>query len=140
MIELILNGEPKTKGRPRFTRNGQAYTPKETRIAELEILTKWTEDGSRSLDGDIGMELIFDLGTKRIKDIDNMAKLVLDALNKKAFADDNQIVELISRKRYVGKDKAKTIIRIWEIANGRGCSIESKCESCSRDSVRTRRK
>ena len=29
-IKFTIEGEPKGKGRPRFTRGGHAYTPKET--------------------------------------------------------------------------------------------------------------
>jgi len=36
-------------------------------------------------------------------DIDNIEKLVLDALNKKAWADDTQVVEIETKKHYISE-------------------------------------
>ena len=36
--ELVIEGRPRTKGRPRMTRSGRAYTPKETVEAENRIV------------------------------------------------------------------------------------------------------
>jgi Holliday junction resolvase RusA-like endonuclease len=134
MLQFEIPGEPKTKGRPRFSKSGHAYTPKETREAEIEVLLHWELAGAPRFTGWIGIECSFYLGSKRIKDTDNLLKLVLDALNKKAFDDDSQIVELFGRKSFVRSDMAKTIVRIWEINECR-CSEQKKCEKCSPDCV-----
>ena len=46
-------------------------------------------------------------------DCDNIAKIVLDALNKIAYVDDSQVVELAVKKRYA--EKAKVSVHIEEI-------------------------
>ena len=48
-------------------------------------------------------------------DADNLAKTVLDAMNKTVYRDDSQIVDLIVRKRYA--DKPCTIVSIKEFKN-----------------------
>ena len=45
-------------------------------------------------------------------DIDNVVKIVLDALNKMAFKDDNQVTKIDVEKRY--GEKEKIVIRIEE--------------------------
>lgn len=46
-------------------------------------------------------------------DIDNIVKIILDALNKMAFKDDNQITKLEIEKFYT-EDEEKVIIKIEE--------------------------
>jgi Holliday junction resolvase RusA-like endonuclease len=112
MIEFEIAGEPKTKGRPRFSKHGHAYTPKATREAEAFIAEAWLNSGGRVLEGFLSMECIFFVGTKRVKDLDNMCKLVQDALNGKAFADDSQIVRLTCLKVFTTSDKARSYVKL----------------------------
>ena len=109
-----MMGEPKSKGRPRFTRQGHAYTPKETREAEVAVLLAWELSGGQVLNGPLVIKCEFYVGTKRRKDTDNMLKLILDALNRKAFADDDQIVRIDAVKRYTTPGKARTVVKIFQ--------------------------
>lgn len=93
----MMSGEPKSKQRPRFSR-GHAYTPKETIEAEKAVREAYLEAGGILFEGVVKMELVFALSNRRRRDADNMAKLVMDALNKVAYHDDNQVVELITKK------------------------------------------
>lgn len=98
------------KGRPRVLRTGRTYTPKKTKDASDEIRDSWPWDYS-----DYVGELIVNIAyhkalpksapKKRIgesnlskPDLDNVAKLVLDALNGKAYNDDAQITRLWIQK------------------------------------------
>ena len=121
---FIVPGPPTGKGRPRFCSIGKfskAYTPAKTKAAELDILTKFKNSypGARPLPGALSVTITAIFGipkqtsrklglamlageakpTKR-PDIDNIAKLVLDAINGHAFSDDANIVELICSKTY----------------------------------------
>jgi len=104
--------KPRVKQRPRYTRNGYAYTPKETR--EYESLIGRLYKGRTFVDCPIEIELTFfkdkiemtitelDHNQEQSKlrgDIDNYAKAVLDGLNTIAYADDKQIVSLKLRKQ-----------------------------------------
>ena len=114
MIEFELQGEPKPKGRPRMTRTGHTYTPKETRQAEVAVQLAWELSGGQKLNGPLVLECKFYVGTKRKKDTDNMLKLVQDALNKRAYEDDDQIVQLVAWKFYTTPEKARTVVRIYQ--------------------------
>jgi len=107
----IFNFRPKSKQRPRMTRSGRAYTPKETKEYESNIANAYS--GVLFAEGPLHVTLIFDNDKTEITirsmrpkrspsklrgDIDNYAKSVLDGLNGVAYTDDKQIVSLELRK------------------------------------------
>lgn len=109
---FTIPGEPVPKGRPRFTKSGDVYTPKRTKDYEdyIQYLYKGKE-----LQGEIEAEikvylqipksasktrkekLLTERPTKR-PDLDNLAKTILDALNGLAYKDDSQVVSLLIEK------------------------------------------
>jgi Holliday junction resolvase RusA-like endonuclease len=132
MIELIIKGVPVAKGRPRLSKWG-AYTPEATKMAERNlqaqaILFKRPE---KPCVAPVCVEIEFYIAipmsdSKRVRerklsgqelpakkpDIDNLAKLVLDALNGVYWQDDNQIVQLSLSKQY--SEEPRTVVRIKE--------------------------
>jgi Holliday junction resolvase RusA-like endonuclease len=117
MIQFFVACTPRGKQRARVLRSGHSYTPKET--VDLERLIAWeckkAMNGQKPLEGPIclAIDARFDVpqswsAKKREAahwktskpDADNIVKLVKDALNKVAWVDDAQIVELFCRKIY----------------------------------------
>jgi len=99
---FTLPGEPVCKGRPRFLRNGATYTDAKTRAAEAAIGWAYREAAgaaARPLAGQVQIGMLFCVGTRRRKDLDNMVKLVMDALNRLAWRDDSQVVSIVAIKR-----------------------------------------
>lgn len=96
---LSVPGEPVPKGRPRVY-NGHGITPKRTMEAENNIRRRWISQYSnmQPLTGDIHISIDFYMPDRHVKDWDNLAKLVTDALNGIAYADDRQIVTAIVTK------------------------------------------
>ena len=127
-----IPGQPRGKGRPRFTKNGYAYTPETTRIYEEEIRLRYKEKfGDDKLDGNIAVEVFINkkpasyLGKKRYNellgtycnikpDADNVVKAVLDALNGLAYKDDKQIIELKIKKMYAETSWTEVCIKELE--------------------------
>jgi Holliday junction resolvase RusA-like endonuclease len=114
VVRFTVFGEPKSKQRARVTKYG-AYTPKQTLLAEDNIRRVWRSLQSDSFPHHVLVSIDFFNGNKRRRDIDNMAKLVLDALNEEAYADDNQIVALELRKFFCAPDRARTEIMLTEV-------------------------
>lgn len=128
-VTLTIEGPPTGKGRPKFRIAGkgdrqfvQVYTPQDTQKAEARIQRLWRDAGQPRLpDGPVHMrvEIVLerpqahwnskgDLNaagqrsqwpTKK-PDVDNVAKLVADALNGCVYRDDALIVRSDAIKRW----------------------------------------
>lgn len=107
-VELAFRVTPTGQQRPRFA-NGRAYTPAKTRQAMAEIRSLWQAAGSPVVEGEWFTAHIaayflrpktsrFDYPPRT--DVDNIAKLVLDALQGHAFPDDSRCVSLNVSKHW----------------------------------------
>lgn len=126
------------KGRVRFVKQtGRTYTPDRTAEAMERIRQAFVAAGGTQAPEDA--EVTVHITTlrplpksrpKRIEsepdiykpDIDNIAKLVLDALNGTAWHDDTQVTELVVGKCERMRDATeRTVVWIsWEVPNGQG--------------------
>ncbi len=138
MIEtyFVVYGDPVPKGRPRFRSTGsfvQTYTPAATKEAEARILKEYTEQsginfGSAALILRMVFWMPVPKSVSKFKhdamvnckiphatrpDADNCAKLVMDALNKKAWHDDAQIVDDRVEKKYSDEPRTEVWIKEW---------------------------
>ena len=95
---FTIHGEPVSKARPRFTRTGATYTPATTVEAERAVRAAYqaARIGQADLDPEArySVDVVFTNGNRRRRDLDNMVKLVLDALNGRAYGDDAQVYDL----------------------------------------------
>ena len=113
-VRFIVPGEPLSKARPRVTKRG-TYTPKSTLEQEKRVLREWLVLGTTPFLYQVVIDIDFYNATKHRRDIDNMAKLVLDALNKHAFEDDYQVVGLNLRKFFTSKGRERTEVTMKEV-------------------------
>jgi Holliday junction resolvase RusA-like endonuclease len=104
---------PVAKARPRLTKAGRAYTPKETADAERAVRYALRAAGAvpRAAEGPLMVRLRFVVARPPSArkgrrwpavrpDLDNYVKLVLDAANGLLWLDDGQIVCLHACKEY----------------------------------------
>lgn len=131
MIKLVIPGKPMGKQRPRVCKNGIAFTPKETVNYETLIKQLYIEKypNEKLLDSELKIEIIayYEIPKskpKKIKcqmisnevrptvkpDIDNICKIICDALNSIAYSDDKQIVECIVKKYYAEKPQVEILL------------------------------
>jgi Holliday junction resolvase RusA-like endonuclease len=108
--EFTAFGKPKSKERPRMTRSGRTYTPKATLEAEAKLRAQYDGpvfEGPIRVDieylNDQTTVIITELDdweniSKSRADIDNLAKLTLDALNGIAWNDDSQVKRITAVK------------------------------------------
>lgn len=115
---MIVEGKIKGKDRPRFFK-GHAYTPKATKDYEKKVKDEYIKHGGKLLETPVKVNIIawhkipkgttkkelieirqgLKLPTKK-PDADNIAKIILDALNGIAFNDDTQVVKLTIVKKF----------------------------------------
>ena len=131
-IEVL--GLPMGKQRPRVLKSGRAYTPKET--VNYETLVKYTYQNlyrdEQPLDGNIAAYIFAEFPVPKSyskkktaellagnnnydkrPDCDNIAKMVLDALNGIAYKDDCQVTHLCVSKHY--GVQPKVVVELVEI-------------------------
>lgn len=132
-MEIVVEVEPKGKGRPRFTRTGHAYTPARTRDYEKLIAARALEamQGRQPIPRDVPLRVtivaVFGVPVSwpkkkrlaalqgvlrhtRKPDYDNVGKAVCDALNGIVFEDDCQIVSGEVEKVYGPEPMLKIFI------------------------------
>ncbi len=115
-LHFVLAGDPIPKGRPRHGK-GHSFTPKRTRDAEQAIRDYVSVLDVVPYDGPVRMSLVFYCKTRRRTDLDNLEKLVCDALNGLAYTDDHLIHAKTSRL-YRGQigEEPRTEVRIEPLA------------------------
>lgn len=99
IFTLNIPGDPQSKGRPRVY-NGHGVTPKTTREAENRVYSEFRTKypNVQPLNQPISVNAQFWMSSNRGRDLDNMYKLVTDALNGVAYTDDKLIVQQSSIK------------------------------------------
>lgn len=110
-IKFTVYGKVQGKARPRFTRQGRAYTPKNTVDYEEQIKQAYIAAGGTLMSDTDPISICITACFKKAKtnkmnyptlkpDADNIAKAVCDALNGIAYKDDKQITCLKVEKAW----------------------------------------
>jgi Holliday junction resolvase RusA-like endonuclease len=123
-IEFTVPGDPRGKGRPRFSRVGKftkTYTDAKTKEYEVKarLFASMAMNGHEPLTTPIAVFMVINVAipasySKKRKeacllgvempckkpDIDNIAKGILDAMNGIVYKDDIQVVRLTLHKNY----------------------------------------
>jgi Holliday junction resolvase RusA-like endonuclease len=135
-FQFTVPGRPQGKGRPRHGQ-GRTFTPRETVLAEQTIRAGWQTAGSVRLDGPITLHVLLGVtrplghfkkdGTlsaegarnpqpsRKKPDVDNALKLVMDALNTRAWADDVQIVQAQVERLWDTREYTRVIAHRVEV-------------------------
>ena len=131
-VVFEVKGEIVGKGRPRFTTQGgfaKAYTPKRTKDYEELVLDSFRLTGAEKSLKAIRLKLyvykkIAKSTSKKLTkqlvdqeylcttkpDIDNIVKVVLDALNGVAYGDDIQVCEMAVIKKFTDKEERLVVV------------------------------
>ncbi|MBR6337376.1 MAG: RusA family crossover junction endodeoxyribonuclease [Ruminococcus sp.] len=129
-ITFTVPGKPEGKQRPRGTKSGRHYTPKKTVEYEKKVKACYVIQGGKHFEGAVFVGVtayvaipksttkkqraLIEAGKKlpeKKPDVDNILKIVLDALNGVAYDDDKQVTSSFPRKRYAyGDHKTECIV------------------------------
>ena len=111
LLDVTVPGRPYPLRRPRVV-NKRAYDPPENVAAKDRIRwhVRWRDV---PYSGPVVIDITCSYTARTsTADVDNLAKTVLDALNRYALADDRQVQELRIRKQYLASSDA-TVIQMW---------------------------
>lgn len=136
MREFKIPGKVQAKQRPRFSKSGIVYTPKETRVYEDFVRVCYSDYANQyqwePYDGQLRAEIevfiqvpksdsklnkqakiIGEIRPTIKPDCDNLAKSILDSLNGWAYRDDKQVIELSVKKFYAEQSEVK--VKLMEV-------------------------
>ena len=136
MREFKIPGKVQAKQRPRFSKSGIVYTPKETRVYEDFVRVCYSDYANQyqwePYDGQLRAEIevfiqvpksdsklnkqakiIGEIRPTIKPDCDNLAKSILDSLNGWAYRDDKQVVELSVKKFYAEQSEVR--VKLMEV-------------------------
>ena len=136
MREFKIPGKIQAKQRPRFSKSGVVYTPKETRVYENFVRVCYNDYANQyqwePYDGQLRAEIevfiqvpksdsklkkqakiIGEIRPTTKPDCDNLAKSILDSLNGWAYRDDKQVIELSVKKFYAEQSEVK--VKLMEV-------------------------
>ena len=130
-VSFDVWGKVSGKGRPRFTRDGHAYTPKGTRDYERSIREAFENAPGRPPEPFSGQIAVCIMTYRQLPrstpksvirepdthkpDADNVAKVVLDALNGVAWLDDAQVTSLTVLKLDRMREPERLRVSITEL-------------------------
>ena len=112
-LTIDIPGKPQPKQRPRRSKNGSWYTPKQTRgyeklcgaIAMVTIPHGW----DRAARYHVTIEVYWP--DKRTRDLDNTAKSILDGFNGIVWNDDRQVVRL-TVGAHLERDNPRAVVTV----------------------------
>lgn len=132
--QFTIVGEPRGKGRPRFTKKGHAYTDQNTKEYERRVAQeyfKYCESYQFPEDSALNVSITAyykipksatkpkreamkrgELKPQKKPDLDNILKIVLDGLQGIAFKDDKSITNVYGTKLYSTMPRVE--VKIWE--------------------------
>lgn len=122
-VSFEIAGEPVGKERPRKGKYGNIYTPNASKHYEQEVEEAYNNvtdyykfDGAVYVRIDAYMKIPqrtkLKYPTKK-PDADNIAKIIMDGLNKAAWDDDKQVVKLVVNKFWSNQPRVE--VKIEEI-------------------------
>lgn len=127
---VIVDGDPPSKARARFTKKGRPYTPQKTVEGEKRLAAAF--DGIGPMLGNVALACLFYRSSRQRIDIDNLLKAVLDAGTRaKVWEDDSQITALVGLLEH-DRERPRSVIGFGRHASSltRGDDALISCEAC----------
>lgn len=116
VAEFTVHGEPIPKSRPRAKAGQRPFTPQRVRVGEANVLgafeIAYPDWDTLPRGVQVRIDVTFYRATRHGVDTDNLLKLVTDALNRRAFADDEQISNIHAYRIYGAGEQARTEVRL----------------------------
>lgn len=134
VARFTVDAEPASKARARYSNiNGKHYSPDSNRVAEDRVAWAFRQvgggRGAPDATNNFGVFIGFFCESGHRRDLDNMVKLVLDALNGIAWADDMQVTEISAKlQRWQADPRTEVVVYYTLLQN----HPTKPCEQCGK--------
>jgi Holliday junction resolvase RusA-like endonuclease len=136
MRYLVVDGEPWSKSRPRFTKRGATYQPRDDSEAEQRLAWRMKASSAVAFPGNVMLACRFYRGNEQRIDADNLVKHVCDSANGVWWADDSQVTLVIGEVQY-DPARPRTIIMAASHVSTmlRGDDRQEPCARCGKSFI-----
>lgn len=112
-VEFTAEGVPRPKQSFKYGKFG-GYTPKITKAWAASVKSAaYLAMGQREpYEREVDIAIEFYLPDRRKRDLDNLSKNVLDAMNGIVYMDDRQVVNLLLSK-YIDANSPRAVVRVF---------------------------
>jgi len=111
-IEFTIFGNPVPKQRPRLGKGNRTFTPKKTKDWEKTVADYCgIATGGDGFECDVSVWIVFYRKDRVNVDLDNLIKAILDGMNKIAYDDDKQVVEIHAWLKY-DRDNPRVEVKV----------------------------
>lgn len=126
-----IYGNPPSKARARFRKDGGVYKTSKSRAAETKTAQEFRNVFKDPLLGNVALVCIFYRSSKQRIDTDNMLKHVCDSANKIAWLDDSQVTAITGIME-LDVENPRTVIGIAPHSSTmtKGVDSKRKCKLC----------
>jgi Holliday junction resolvase RusA-like endonuclease len=133
MAYLSVPGDPWSKSRPRFTRRGRTYQPRDDSEAEAALAWRMKTCKADPFSGNVMLACRFYRSNFQRVDADNLLKHVCDSANGVLWKDDSQVT-FISGELLYDAHEPRTLIVAGNHTSSlvRGVDAELVCPQCGR--------
>jgi Holliday junction resolvase RusA-like endonuclease len=133
LFYAVVDGDPWSKSRPRFTRRGRTYQPRDDEAAEQALKWRLKAAGARPFPGNVMLVCRFYRANYQRIDADNLLKHVCDSANGILWADDSQVTLVLGEVLY-DAEHPRTVILAGNHASTllRGVDAQRPCEHCGK--------
>jgi Holliday junction resolvase RusA-like endonuclease len=116
-FDLVVPGEPVPNARARQGRGGGFYTPAATAEYRERVRQAWMIAGRPCVGSEpLAVSATFHRSSRRVADLDNLLKGVLDALNGLAWGDDAPVVCFAGVHRTQADELGpRTVLAAWHV-------------------------
>lgn len=133
---FVVPGRPAAKERPRVGRGGHVFTPGGTKAAEALVAMFWraaTRD--QTLATNVAVAAVFVVADGRVKDGDNMLKLVLDAGNRAEVWPDDSFCTVSTWALELDRARPRTVVAFCPTKSSLVREAK-KCSACGQPLMR----
>jgi Holliday junction resolvase RusA-like endonuclease len=139
---IEIEGEPRSKSRPRFTFTGKVYSAKKQRDNENLLKLYFRQHFNKPILAEVAVACVFYRSSRGRIDIDNLLKQIFDAANSICWVDDMQVTG-VSAILKLDRDRPRIHIAIAHNGDnlipgsmGRGSEdTHAVCKACGKNFI-----
>jgi Holliday junction resolvase RusA-like endonuclease len=130
---VVIEGEPRSKARPRFTRSGRPYSDKAQVDNERYLANSFRDALNTPFEGNVAVACLFYRSSRHRVDVDNLLKQIGDAATRSGvcWRDDAQVTAILGVLE-LDRDNPRTVVGLAEHQSSLDRGDQTQLSDCAR--------